>query len=102
MSNTTSGTVASAQAYTDRVSFEAFVESFVTMASQDDWTTIRYALEAYAKDQEEELEGLVKSATHERKPGHHEEVALAAELVSKANSALMVFKQARNEHGADV
>lgn len=96
----------------NRKRFEAFVTVFTEYASQDDWTTIRYALEQYAEDTEARLFTLLNGSTgtqerlpnhvSDRQPGHLEEVALAAELVQKANTALMAFKGARSETSADV
>jgi len=91
-----------------RTRFENFVQHFVENATQEAWTTMRYALEEYAQECEDKLMELLHTTNTEarrmsnRKPGHHEEVALAAELVTSCNEALMHFKMAQSETGADV
>jgi hypothetical protein len=87
---------------TKRTRFENFVTAFVESAPQDTWTTIRYALEHYAKHLESDLNALLLTPVENRQPGFHEEVALASELTSEAAQALMHFTQHKQDTSADV
>jgi hypothetical protein len=92
----------SADAGVNRVRFENFVTAFVEGTTQDTWTTMRYALEHYAKHLESDLNALLLTPVENRQPGFHEEVALTSSLVSKASEALMYFNQYKQDTDADV
>jgi hypothetical protein len=93
------------EADSKRRALEGFVALMSERLVQDDWTTIRYALEAYTQEQEDHLLSLLNASPNHitnRKPGHTEEIALAAELVTKANQVLMQVKQGQSDTGADI
>jgi hypothetical protein len=81
---------------------EQTVQHLTTNLQRDHWATIRYAVEEYAKANEEGLNELLTLAVGERKPGHFEEVAFKAQLVGWCNEVLMHFSSCRNEYGVDL
>jgi hypothetical protein len=87
---------------TEQAKMEAAIQYLSENLLQDHWRTLRYALEEYLKTNEQALKDLLDTNIEDRKPGHHEEVGFAGQVVAWCSETLMHFGYARNEFGADI
>lgn len=77
-------------------------EQHVISVTQDNLTTIRYAVEEYLKKMERHVKKATKKPVEDRTHTDHEDLMFYDHLASQCNEILFNFKYLRERNGVDI